>query len=219
MASVVAMDVPLRRCAELRHRGGAIRTAALSPSRKSPSPAEAKSTLASTGIYIFEPAVLDLVPSGSRLRHRSPAVPANWSEKGCRFMRRTGLFNWIDIGRVSGLLVGAAAGVARRGGRNGHAGQGNQARHLGRAEYLHSVGIRSRLTGRCISVPACASSPACSIIGPAWIGHGSHLRNGAKVTRSVLFEYTRIGAGMHFNEMIVSPQLLRGPPWRYAVPG
>ena len=32
------------------------------------------------------------------------------------------------------------------------------------------------------------------------------LRSGAMVTRSILFEYTRIGAGMRFDEMIVSPQ-------------
>ena len=44
------------------------------------------------------------------------------------------------------------------------------------------------------------------MIGPAWIGHGSHLRKGAKVIRSVLFEYTRIGEGMEFLEMIVSPR-------------
>lgn len=47
--------------------------------------------------------------------------------------------------------------------------------------------------------------PGCSVIGPAWIGHGSHLRAGSKAIRSVLFEYTRIGEGMEFSEMIVSP--------------
>jgi mannose-1-phosphate guanylyltransferase len=46
--------------------------------------------------------------------------------------------------------------------------------------------------------------PGATVIGPAWIGHGSVIRSGARVTRSVLFEYTRIAADMHFNEMIVS---------------
>jgi len=44
-----------------------------------------------------------------------------------------------------------------------------------------------------------------SVIGPAWIGHGCHLHNGAKVNRSVLFEYTHIGESMVFSELIVSP--------------
>lgn len=47
--------------------------------------------------------------------------------------------------------------------------------------------------------------PGVSIIGPNWIDHGSRIRTGAKVVRSILFEYTRIAADMCFNEMIVSP--------------
>jgi len=42
------------------------------------------------------------------------------------------------------------------------------------------------------------------ITGPSWIGHGSVLRSGSCLVRSVLFEYTRIAAGMCFEEMIVS---------------
>ena len=41
------------------------RTAALQSFQEKPKPAEAKSTLASTGIYIFEPEVLGLVPPGT----------------------------------------------------------------------------------------------------------------------------------------------------------
>ena len=44
-----------------------------------------------------------------------------------------------------------------------------------------------------------------SIIGPRWVGHGSHIRTGARVVRSILFEYTRIAADMRFTDMIVSP--------------
>ena len=47
--------------------------------------------------------------------------------------------------------------------------------------------------------------PGATIVGPSWIGHGCHIRN-ATVARSVIFEYTRIGEGMLFNEMIVSPR-------------
>jgi len=47
--------------------------------------------------------------------------------------------------------------------------------------------------------------PGAVIIGPAWVGHGSHIRTGARLVRSILFEYTRIAANMHFTDMIVSP--------------
>ena len=48
--------------------------------------------------------------------------------------------------------------------------------------------------------------PGAKVIGPTWIGHGSHLRANSNVVRSVLFEYTRIGEGMTFEDMVVSPQ-------------
>jgi len=48
--------------------------------------------------------------------------------------------------------------------------------------------------------------PGASIVGPAWIGHGSTLRSGSVVKRSILFEYTRIAADMCFEDMIVSPE-------------
>jgi mannose-1-phosphate guanylyltransferase len=47
--------------------------------------------------------------------------------------------------------------------------------------------------------------PGCRIVGPTWIGHGSHIRANATVCRSILFEYTRIGEGMDFTEKVVSP--------------
>lgn len=52
--------------------------------------------------------------------------------------------------------------------------------------------------------------PGVTLIGPAWIGHGCYLRAGCKVVRSILFEYTRIAAGMRFGEMIVSPDYCVG---------
>ena len=48
--------------------------------------------------------------------------------------------------------------------------------------------------------------PGCTVVGPAWIDHGCVIKTGATVTRSVLFEYTRIAAGMHFIDSIVSRQ-------------
>ena len=41
------------------------------------------------------------------------------------------------------------------------------------------------------------------IVGPSWIGHGSHICSGARVVRSVLFEYTRVLRDVVLNEMIV----------------
>jgi mannose-1-phosphate guanylyltransferase len=48
--------------------------------------------------------------------------------------------------------------------------------------------------------------PGVTIEGPTWIGHGSLLREGSKVVRSVLFEYTRVNQGTVFDEVVASSQ-------------
>jgi mannose-1-phosphate guanylyltransferase len=48
--------------------------------------------------------------------------------------------------------------------------------------------------------------PGAVIQGPSWIGHGCVIKAGARVERSILFEYIRIPAGMQFSDMIVSRQ-------------
>ena len=43
----------------------------------------------------------------------------------------------------------------------------------------------------------------CEIIGPTWIGHGCHLQSGARISRSILFEYSRIGSQGRVAEAMV----------------
>jgi len=68
--------------------------------QEKPTPAEARSTLASTGIYIFEPEVLDFVPSDTVFDIGSHLFPL-LVERGLLFYAQNRFFNWIDIGRVS----------------------------------------------------------------------------------------------------------------------
>ena len=69
LASVVAMDVPRD---EVSSYGIVVSEAdgRIQSFQEKPHPRDAKSTLASTGIYIFEPEVLNLVPSGNFLKGR-----------------------------------------------------------------------------------------------------------------------------------------------------
>jgi len=172
--------------------------------QEKPSPAEAKSNLASTGIYIFEPEVLDLVPSNVTFDIGSQLFPL-MAEKGLPFYAQNRFFNWIDIGRVTDywsvlqrVLRGEVAEMTMPG-----------------KEIQPGIWVgpntsisweSSKIVGPVYIGSSVSVEHGCSIIGPAWIGHGSHLRKGAKVIRSVLFEYTRIGEGMEFSEMVMSPR-------------
>jgi mannose-1-phosphate guanylyltransferase len=172
--------------------------------QEKPRPEDALSTAASTGIYIFEPAVLSLVPSGCPFDIGSELFPL-LVERNLPFFAQKRFFNWIDIGRLSDywqvlqrVLRGEIAQMEM---------PGKQVRPgvwvgLNTSVDWDSVQIEGPIyIGSSTRIEAGAR-----VIGPAWIGHGCHLRAGCTVERSVLFEYTRIGAAQMVSERIMSPQ-------------
>ncbi len=202
IASVVALDVPL---ADVQSYGIVVADGdgRIQSFQEKPAPAEAKSTLASTGIYIFEPEVLALVPSGEVYDIGAQLFPQLVANK-LPFYAQNRPFKWIDIGRVSDYWS-----VLQRVLR----GEVDQMSMPGREVKPGIwVGLNTSIPWDKVTIegPVYIGSsvriePGATITGPAWIGHGSHIRTGAKVVRSVLFEYTRIAADMRFSEMIVSP--------------
>lgn len=201
IASVVTLNVPRD---EVKNYGIVVTDAEgkIQSFQEKPSPAEAKSTLASTGIYIFEPAALDLIPSGKVYDIGSELFPALVA-KDLPFYAQNRFFNWIDIGRVTDYWT-----VLQRVLRGEIAQMEMPGKEVSPGVW---VGLNTKIDWESVSItgPVYIGSsvriePGTTIVGPAWIGHGSHLRRNATVVRSVLFEYTRIGEGMTFNEMIVS---------------
>lgn len=203
LASVVTLDVPLD---QVQNYGIVVADEAgrIQSFQEKPKPEDAKSTLASTGIYIFEPQVIDLIPPGCEYDIGSQLFPT-LVEKQLPFYAQNRFYNWIDIGRVTDywsvlqrVLRGEVAHM-KMPGREIEPGI-----WVGLNTSIHWDSVK--IVGPVYIGASVRIEPGCSIIGPAWIGHGSHLRAGAKVVRSVLFEYTRIGEGMNFSEMIVSPR-------------
>ena len=99
IASVVTLDVPLN---EVQNYGIVVANeqGQIQSFQEKPKPADAKSTLASTGIYIFKPAALDLVPPDTVYDIGSQLFPELVAKK-LPFYAQNRFFNWIDIGRVS----------------------------------------------------------------------------------------------------------------------
>ena len=203
IASVVTLDVPR---ADVSNYGIVVAGAdgQIQSFQEKPKPEDAKSTLASTGIYIFEPEVLQKIPSGKVYDIGSELFPQLVAEK-LPFFAQNRFFNWIDIGRVSDYWT-----VLQRVLRGEVAEMNMPGRQVKPGVW---VGLNTsipwdqvNITGPVYIGSSVRVEPGATITGPAWIGHGSVVRSGARVTRSILFEYTRIAADMHFNEMIVSPQ-------------
>ena len=202
LASLVALDVPQQ---DVQAYGIVLLGAngQIESFQEKPKPEEAKSTLASTGIYIFEPEVLDLVPRGQVYDIGTQLFP-QLVEKKLPFFGQNRFFNWIDIGRVSdywSVLQRVLRGEVAEVNMPGREVKPGIWVGLNTSVAWDEVQIEGPVyIGSSVRIEA-----GVTITGPAWIGHGSHIRSGAKVERSILFEYTRIAADMLFTEMIVSP--------------
>lgn len=200
MASVITREVPWDKVSDygvvVADEDGRVQSFQEKPTREA-----ARSNLASTGIYIFEPQVLDLIPAGRPFDIGSELFPL-LVEKGVPFYAQKRFFNWVDIGQVADywevsqrVMMGELAGMDIPGKQT---------------DPGLWVGLNTRIEweGTTIQGPVYIGSgthiePGCHIVGPTWIGHGSHLMRGARVSRSVLFEYTRVMPGAGFEEVIV----------------
>ncbi|MGZ8315546.1 MAG: sugar phosphate nucleotidyltransferase [Telluria sp.] len=169
--------------------------------QEKPDATEALSNFISTGIYIFEPEVIDLIPSGVTFDIGSQLFPL-MAERGLPFYAQKRPFNWLDIGSVTDywevlqdVLMGEVAHMDVPGIQ---------------VETGVWVGLNTNIdwNGTVIKGPVyigsgCHIEKGVTIIGPSWIGHGSHICEGAEVVRSVLFEYTRVLHDVTLHEMIV----------------
>lgn len=200
IASVLTKEVPLDRVSDY----GIVVTdddSRVLSFQEKPKQKEALSNMASTGIYIFEPQVIDLIPSACQFDIGSDLFPL-LLEKGLPFYAQKKFFNWIDIGNITDfwavlqrVLMGEVAEMDVPG------------RQIKDGLW---VGLNTNIdwANTLIEGPVYLGSgvqieAGCKIIGPTWIGHGSKIGAGSEVIRSILFEYTRIATDVHLQEMIV----------------
>jgi mannose-1-phosphate guanylyltransferase len=200
LASVVTREVPWERVSSY----GVVVSDAdgrITQFQEKPEQAEALSNFISTGIYIFEPEVIDLIPSGVSFDIGSQLFPL-LAERGLPFYAQRRPFNWLDIGSVSdywevlqNVMMGEVAHMDVPGIQ---------------VEDGLWVGLNTRIdwNGTRIEGPVYIGSGSrveagVTIVGPTWIGHGSHICEGAEIVRSVLFEYTRVLHDVTLHEMIV----------------
>lgn len=203
IASVVSLEVPLD---QVKNYGIVVadKEGKITSFQEKPSPEEARSRLASTGIYIFEPSVLDLVPPGKEFDIGSELFPM-LVERGLPFYAQSRHFNWIDIGRVSDYWA-VCMRVLR-----GEIAQMDMPGTEVRPGVWVGLGTRVDWDSVNITGPVYIGSgteveSGVTIEGPAWIGHGCRLRKNSKVVRSVLFDYTRLSEGSVFFEVVASSQ-------------
>lgn len=158
--------------------------------QEKPTVAEALSTNINTGIYIFEPEVLNYIPSGQEYDIGGDLFP-KLVEMGAPFYAIPMDFQWVDIGKVPdywqairSVLLGEVKNVPIPG-----------------TEVLPGVftGInvavnwdKVDITGPVYIGGMTKIEDGAKITGPAMIGRNCHICSGAHIDNSVVFEYSRI---------------------------
>jgi mannose-1-phosphate guanylyltransferase len=200
LASVVVKEVPWEKVSEY----GVVVTDAqdrILTFQEKPKREEALSNFVSTGIYIFEPEAIDLIPSGEVFDIGSQLFPL-MAKNGLPFYALKQDFQWLDIGSVTdywGVLQSLLSGEVST-----MKMPGKQIRE----GVWAGLNTRIDWEGTTIEGPVyigagCHIEAGSKIVGPCWIGHGSHICEGAEVIRSILFEYTRVLPNTMLNEVIV----------------
>jgi mannose-1-phosphate guanylyltransferase len=169
--------------------------------QEKPSIEEALSTTINTGIYIFEPEVLDYIPSGQIYDIGSDLFPKLVAQ-GAPFYAIPMEFEWIDIGKVPdywsairSVLLGQVANVCIPGKQVApgiYTGL-NVAVNWDKVDIQGPVyiGGMTRI------------EDGARIVGPSMIGPNCWVCKGATVDNSVIFEYSRLGSGVRLVDKLV----------------
>jgi mannose-1-phosphate guanylyltransferase len=169
--------------------------------QEKPSVAEALSTNINTGIYIFEPEVLDYIPSGQVYDIGSELFP-HLVEIGAPFYGIAMDFQWVDIGKVPDywravrdVLLGEIKNVAIPG------------KEVAPGIYT-GINVAVNWDKVHISGPVYIGGmtrieDGAKIVGPTYIGPNCCICSGATVENSVIFEYSRLGQGARLVDKLV----------------
>lgn len=169
--------------------------------QEKPSVEEALSTNINTGIYIFEPEVLDYIPSGKEFDIGADLFP-KLVEMGAPFYAVPMDFEWVDIGKVPdywhairSVLLGEIKNVSVPG------------KEVAPGIYTGlNVAVnwdKVDITGPVYIGGMTHIEDGAKIIGPSMIGPNCWICSGATVDNSVIFEYSRLGAGVRLVDKLV----------------
>ncbi|MEA5416821.1 NDP-sugar synthase [Synechococcus sp. BA-132 BA5] len=169
--------------------------------QEKPSVEEAASDMINTGIYIFEPAVLDFIPSGEPFDIAADLFP-RLVASGAPFFALPMEFEWVDIGKVPDYWQ------AIRSVLQGHVRQVQIPGKEVRPGIYAGLNVaadweRIHVEGPIFVGGMTRIENGVTIIGPAMIGPSCHICEGATIDNSIIFDYSRIGAGVQLVEKLV----------------
>ena len=169
--------------------------------QEKPSVDEALSTQINTGIYIFEPEIIDFIPPNQEYDLGGDLFP-RLVEKGAAFFAVNMDFEWVDIGKVPDYWQ-AIRGVLSQ-----------EIKNVSIPGIEVKPGIytginvavnwdKVHIEGPVYIGGMTRIEDGATIIGPAMIGPSCCICSGAVVDNSVIFEYSRLGPGVRLVDKLV----------------
>jgi mannose-1-phosphate guanylyltransferase len=200
IASVITKTVPRE---EVSSYGVVVtdETGRIEAFQEKPPVAQALSTNINTGIYIFEPEIFNYIPSGVEYDIGSQLFP-KLVEENAAFYAIPMDFQWVDIGKVPDywhairdVLMGKVKNVQIP----GHEVAPGIYTGLNVAVNWDKVHIQGPVyIGGMTRI-----EDGATIIGPSMIGPSCHICSNATVDNSVIFDYSRLGAGVRLVDKLV----------------
>ncbi len=170
--------------------------------QEKPRPEEALSRTSNTGIYIFEPEIVQHIPAHTPFDIGSQLFPALAAQGLLYGHAASTPWQWLDIGRVPDFHD--VSMQAMRGQIDGFGVPGKEVR----PGVWMGMNVRANLD-RCHIVPpvfiggSAEVQDGASLVGPLVIGAGTVVGAGAHLEESVVMDYTRIGSGAYCRRKIL----------------
>jgi mannose-1-phosphate guanylyltransferase len=167
--------------------------------QEKPDPREAISTLANTGIYVFEPEVLEYIPEGTFFDFAQDVFP-RLLEEGERFVGYEGEFYWSDIGTLEAYrqaqydVLSGAVKVKVPGEKR------SESVWVGENAQVHP----SARLGECVVVgPNAVIGRDVVLSGYVVVGTDCWIRPNATIKRSILLPGASVGDSAYLEDCIV----------------
>jgi NDP-sugar pyrophosphorylase family protein len=167
--------------------------------QEKPSPEEAISTLANTGIYVFEPRALDYIPEGTFFDFAENVFP-KFLEHGERFVGYQEDFYWSDIGTLAAYrqaqydVLSGKVGVKIPGEKRG------EGLWVGEDAQIHSS---AEIHGHVLIGKDAVVGRGVKLLGDVTVGSDCWIRPNVTIKRSILLPGASVGGGAYLEDCIV----------------
>ena len=169
--------------------------------QEKPNVEDALSDTINTGIYLFEPEIFEHIPSGTSFDIGADLFPA-LVKQGASFYALPMDFEWVDIGKVPDYwqaIRSVLQGEVRQVGIPGKEVRPGVFTGLNVAANWDKINVEGPVyVGGMTKI-----EDGASLIGPTMIGPSCYICEGATIDNSIIFDYSRIGAGVQLVEKLV----------------